>query len=104
MLAKNSSKFKLKSKQFLLSAKVSKKFLTYIYALVTLIFRFFRKLLSAGRSQPWPKLLKMFSGEQTLKADAILEYFSPLKEWLIKQRKEHKYGIGWPSMTKVLIC
>ena len=63
-----------------------------------LIFCYFRKLLSAGRSQPWPKLLKMFSGEQTLKADAILEYFAPLREWLTRQRKENKYEIGWPTI------
>ena len=40
----------------------------------------------------------MFSGEQTLKADAILEYFAPLKEWLTRQRKENKYEIGWPTI------
>ena len=46
----------------------------------------------------------MFSGEQTLKADAILEYFAPLREWLTKQRKEHKYEIGWPSVKVCYSC
>ena len=46
-------------------------------------------------------ILQSFSGETTLKADAILKYFAPLKEWLIEQRKKEGYKVGWKEESSV---
>ena len=52
-------------------------------------------MLEAGRSEPWPKILKEATGDRELKAEAILEYFEPLRVWLKEQRTLKKYPIGW---------
>lgn len=63
-----------------------------------------KEMLEAGRSKPWPKILKEAIGENELKATAILEYFSPLRDWLKQQRENKKYPIGWKEQmsTQVL--
>lgn len=52
-------------------------------------------MLEAGRSKPWPKLLKAITGDRELSADAINQYFDPLFRWLINYRKRHGYPVGW---------
>ena len=39
-------------------------------------------MLEMGTSHPWPDELTALSGEPTMDAGAILEYFAPLKKWL----------------------
>ena len=45
----------------------------------------FKKMLEMGTSQPWPDELAALSGERTMDAGAILDYFAPLKTWLDEQ-------------------
>ena len=52
-------------------------------------------MLEAGRSKPWPKVLKAITGERELSADAINSYFEPLYQWLMNYRKRHGYAVGW---------
>ena len=52
-------------------------------------------MLEAGRSKPWPKILKSLTGERDLSASAILEYFRPLQDWLKEYRHLQRYPIGW---------
>ena len=52
-------------------------------------------MLAAGRSRPWPQTLYRLTGEREMTASAILEYFAPLQEWLVKYRLKKGYPIGW---------
>lgn len=60
-------------------------------------FLFFRKMLAAGSSEPWPQILYKLSKERELRVDAMLQYFGPLLKWLKSYRKEMKYPIGWKT-------
>lgn len=45
----------------------------------------FRAGLSLGASKHWSEALKKMTGETELDASAILEYFSPLYKYLVKE-------------------
>jgi len=53
----------------------------------------FNKMLEMGQSKPWPDALEALTGERKTDADALLEYFAPLKKWLDEQNKGKK--VGW---------
>jgi len=53
----------------------------------------FNKMLAMGQSKPWPDALETLTGERQTDADALLEYFAPLKQWLDEQNKGKK--VGW---------
>ncbi|MFN0084138.1 MAG: M2 family metallopeptidase [Blastocatellia bacterium] len=46
-----------------------------------------KAMLAMGQSRPWPEALKAMTGEDKMDATAILDYFSPLKDWLDEQNK-----------------
>ncbi len=50
------------------------------------------KMLEMGAAQPWPEELAALSGERTMDATAILDYFAPLKTWLDGQNKGQVCG------------
>jgi len=52
----------------------------------------FAAMLSMGTSKPWPEELAALSGERTMDASALLEYFAPLKTWLDEQNKGQVCG------------
>jgi peptidyl-dipeptidase A len=56
------------------------------------------KMLSMGKSKPWPDALEAISGQRQMDATAILDYFAPLKKWLDEQNKGEKSG--WVGMDK----
>ncbi len=47
----------------------------------------FWAMLKAGASQPWQQTLEQMTGEDTMDASAILDYFAPLKGWLEEQNR-----------------
>jgi peptidyl-dipeptidase A len=51
------------------------------------------KMLSLGQSQPWPEALFALTGERSMDAGALLEYFAPLQKWLDDQNRGRK--VGW---------
>uniref|UniRef100_T1J0B9 Angiotensin-converting enzyme n=1 Tax=Strigamia maritima TaxID=126957 RepID=T1J0B9_STRMM len=53
------------------------------------------EMLSMGRSQPWPKAMQKITGNETMNAAAILEYFKPLHDFLMKENKKNNEHIGW---------
>jgi peptidyl-dipeptidase A len=53
------------------------------------------KMLSLGKSQPWPDALEAISGQRTMDATAILDYFAPLKKWLDEQNRAAHNPVGW---------
>ncbi len=50
------------------------------------------KMLSMGRSRPWPDALEAISGKRQMDATAIIDYFAPLKQWLDDQNKGQSCG------------
>lgn len=52
-------------------------------------------MLALGSSKPWPDALEVMTGERSLNASAILEYFEPLSEWLKDTNKKLGVKIGW---------
>lgn len=49
-------------------------------------------MLEMGRSKPWPKELEALTGQSTMDATAILDYFAPLQVWLNEQNKNRQCG------------
>jgi len=52
----------------------------------------FNKMLAMGQSKPWPDALEVLTGERRIDAGALLEYFTPLKQWLDEQNKGKNAG------------
>ena len=45
-------------------------------------------MLSLGASVHWSEALESLTNEREMNADALLEYFKPLTDWLIKENAE----------------
>lgn len=56
-----------------------------------------RKVLQAGCSRPWQEVLKELVGSDTLDAQALLEYFQPVSQWLQEQNQRNGEVLGWPE-------
>ncbi len=56
-------------------------------------------MLGKGASQPWQKTMKELTGGEKMDGSAVLEYFSPLQEWL-KQQNEGQ-SCGWQAGAPV---
>ena len=50
-------------------------------------------MLAAGQSRPWQETLGAMTGEKSLDASALVEYFQPLAVWLERQNKGKP--VGW---------
>jgi peptidyl-dipeptidase A len=50
-------------------------------------------MMRMGMSRPWPEALEAMTGERTMDATAILDYFAPLKAWL--EEKNQGQRAGW---------
>jgi peptidyl-dipeptidase A len=51
------------------------------------------KMLEAGQSRPWQQILFDMTGDRDLNAEAMVEYFQPLKVWLDRQNAGRP--VGW---------
>ncbi|CAO1336207.1 unnamed protein product [Diamesa serratosioi] len=54
-----------------------------------------KAMMKLGASKPWPDALEVMTGERNMNANAILEYYKPLEDWLIIKNKELGVNIGW---------
>jgi peptidyl-dipeptidase A len=54
-------------------------------------------MLEMGMSRPWPEALKTLTGERNIDANALLEYFAPLKKWLDEQNAAARVAPGWKT-------
>jgi len=52
-----------------------------------------KAMLKLGASKPWPDALETVTGQRTMDASALLEYFAPLRGWL-KDRNQGQQ-CGW---------
>jgi peptidyl-dipeptidase A len=50
-------------------------------------------MLELGASKPWPEALFQLTGSREMDANALVEYFAPLKVWLDEQNKGKT--VGW---------
>jgi hypothetical protein len=57
-------------------------------------------MLQLGSSRPWPDAIEVLTGQRTMDASALLEYFKPLHKWLEQENKKNKVFIGWEKSTK----
>ena len=51
-----------------------------------------RNMLALGASQPWPDALDAITGQRTMDADPMVEYFTPLMNYLEKQNSGRSCG------------
>jgi peptidyl-dipeptidase A len=51
-----------------------------------------RAMLEMGLSRPWPEALEAVAGTRRMDATALLDYFTPLKEWLDEQNRDRPVG------------
>ncbi|XP_008844827.1 angiotensin-converting enzyme [Nannospalax galili] len=56
-----------------------------------------RKVLQAGCSRPWQEVLKDMVGSDALDAQALLNYFHPVSQWLQEQNQQNGEVLGWPE-------
>jgi peptidyl-dipeptidase A len=52
-----------------------------------------RATLELGASKPWPEALEALTGQRTMDASAMADYFAPLKAWLDEQNASRT--VGW---------
>jgi peptidyl-dipeptidase A len=64
----------------------------------------FNAMLEMGMSRPWPEALKALTGESTIDAGALLEYFAPLKKWLDEQNAAAGAKPGWQMPANPLLA
>ena len=57
------------------------------------------EMLAMGMSKPWPEALKALTGEDKMDANAMMEYFAPLKKWLDEQNAANHATPGWKTGT-----
>ncbi|XP_022087764.1 angiotensin-converting enzyme-like [Acanthaster planci] len=69
-------------------------------------------MLKLGSSKPWPDAMEAITGQRSMSADAINEYFAPLMTWLEETNRKNGETIGWDSggtvpgisLTVLLAC
>lgn len=52
-------------------------------------------MLSMGSSKPWPDAMEVMTNQRQMNASAILDYFKPLEDWLLKINEKLGVKIGW---------
>lgn len=53
--------------------------------------------MKLGNSKPWPEVMKAITGNTSMSAEPLLEYFKPLIDWLDEQNKNNGETLGWPE-------
>ena len=56
-------------------------------------------MLGKGASQPWQVTMKEMTGTENADASQLLEYFSPLQEWLKQQNEGQQCGWTTPAVA-----
>lgn len=54
-----------------------------------------KSMLAMGASKPWPDAMEVLTGQRKMDAGALLEYFQPLQDWLVKTNKANAAFVGW---------
>uniref|UniRef100_A0A182SJF9 Angiotensin-converting enzyme n=1 Tax=Anopheles maculatus TaxID=74869 RepID=A0A182SJF9_9DIPT len=59
-----------------------------------------KAMLAMGSSKPWPDAMEVLTGQRKMSADALIEYFKPLYDWLVKENKALGAFVGWEEKLK----
>ena len=51
-----------------------------------------QKMLALGAEKPWQEALQALSGETSADANALMEYFQPLRAWMQNEIKDETCG------------
>ncbi|XP_058122547.1 angiotensin-converting enzyme-like [Anopheles ziemanni] len=54
-----------------------------------------KAMLELGSSKPWPDAMEVLTGERRMSADALIEYFQPLYDWLVVENERLGAYVGW---------
>uniref|UniRef100_A0A182PQ22 Angiotensin-converting enzyme n=1 Tax=Anopheles epiroticus TaxID=199890 RepID=A0A182PQ22_9DIPT len=54
-----------------------------------------KAMLAMGSSKPWPDAMEVLTGQRKMSAEALIEYFQPLYDWLVKENKALGAYVGW---------
>lgn len=57
-------------------------------------------MLKLGSSKPWFDAMELLTGQKEMDAGPLLNYFSPLYEWLQKENKKTGEYLGWETTKK----
>lgn len=60
-------------------------------------------MLKLGSSKPWFDAMELLTGQRDMDAGPLLNYFSPLYDWLQNENQRTGEHIGWEA-TKKGIC
>ncbi|XP_050519658.1 angiotensin-converting enzyme-like [Diabrotica virgifera virgifera] len=62
-----------------------------------------KKMLEMGASKPWPDAMEALTGQRTMDASGILEYFKPLTKWLKQENAKNGVQVGWEKSKRVCV-
>ncbi|XP_050072369.1 angiotensin-converting enzyme-like [Anopheles maculipalpis] len=54
-----------------------------------------KAMLELGSSKPWPDAMEVLTGVRRMSADALIEYFQPLYDWLVVENERIGAYVGW---------
>uniref|UniRef100_A0A182QDG1 Angiotensin-converting enzyme n=1 Tax=Anopheles farauti TaxID=69004 RepID=A0A182QDG1_9DIPT len=54
-----------------------------------------KAMLALGSSKPWPEAMEVLTGERRMSAEALIEYFQPLYDWLVVENERIGAYVGW---------
>ncbi|XP_058122546.1 angiotensin-converting enzyme-like [Anopheles ziemanni] len=61
-----------------------------------------KAMLELGSSKPWPDAMEVLTGERRMSADALIEYFQPLYDWLVVENERLGAYVGWEQTDKCI--
>ncbi|XP_041734342.1 angiotensin-converting enzyme-like isoform X1 [Coregonus clupeaformis] len=54
-------------------------------------------VMKLGFSKPWPEAMALITGEPTMSAKPLVQYFKPLTDWLEAENNKNGEVRGWPE-------
>lgn len=52
-------------------------------------------MLKMGSSKPWPEAMNVITKQRKMDAQALLDYFKPLTDFLLQENKAANDTVGW---------
>ncbi|CAG9827807.1 unnamed protein product [Diabrotica balteata] len=62
-----------------------------------------KKMLQMGAAKPWPDAMEALTGQRTMDASGLLEYFKPLHTWLKQENTKNGVQVGWEKSKRVCV-
>lgn len=52
-------------------------------------------MMQLGSSKPWQQALHILTGTYNYDVEPLLQYYAPLKSWLLEQIDRYDIPVGW---------